>query len=264
MDDPAKIYHNQLSSKAYLTKLLKNSLIQEDTFYNDYSVLFNAVKDLNLILKTINIYDSEYVFAYRVLTFLNKLEQLNRSELHSLLHVTCSLLIVEDLKHKYQIKKMRFTQLFKVQNKAFEKLQSLQSLLEFNQENKKTSTQFVLFFSPLRFDMIAQDFGVYSRPGDGLGGIGRTQGRKNIAQRIYITDLNKDKEALKKFFDLKPMESFRLALFRFQVSLTKSLRTPLVLRLNAFQRFLVKFVLITLFVVDSVSSTTWYSPFYLL
>jgi hypothetical protein len=247
VDHPMNILFNELAVKSHLKKIIAVEREKRESYLEDYEMIKSSIDHLNGLLQAVNIHDSPVIFVYHMLTLLNQMEKMNYDILEKY-SLKCSIFILEDLKLSHQRKKLRFNQMFKLENKSYERLIYLQQLLSFYHETHQVTSQFLLFFMPTKIGQILE------LESEKKGENKRTKkGKKNLVQRIFITDMTKDKQAWDKFLSKTCKEKISFAYYKFRMFLTRKLRTPLMIKINPLLVVLLKLALVTLFCIDFVS-----------
>lgn len=243
-----KIHFNEIATKQYLLKLTAWNELERDSLFNDYDTFHSIILGLNSTLSVLNIYEDSVIFVSKMLGLMNQIEEINENYLLKY-QLKCSIFILEDLKLHDQQKKLRYHQLFKIESKSYDRLYSLRRILEFYNETGKLNYQFVLFFLPMKLTEI----GINELISDSRGLISIKKRRKNVVQRIFITDLSKDKVAWERFLKLKFLQKIGLVLFKLKSFFTRNLRTPHVIKLYRHSKILFKILLLLAFFFDLVS-----------
>jgi len=217
-----------------------------DELNKSYELFIDSIHHINSLLAVLNYNDIIVLFLYHVISLMDEIEMLN-NKVFSRYLLKCSLFMVEDLKLVHQKKNFRYHRLYRIESKSIDRLNALKKTLEFYSFNRRLSSQFMIFFMPLKHTVIANRIAI-----DNKTEMIQNRKKRNMAQRIIFTDLSKDKEAFKKFMKLTFKGQVFLAFTKMNIFFAKKIRTPLVLTLNIFQSILFKIVLISLFFVDWV------------
>ena len=281
VSNPLQITVNHDALKTHLKKLAKIEGMEKDDFSYFYHIFKEATNHLNKLFAAMTCNDINTPFVYHTITLIDEIKKVN-NEIFSRYFLRGSVFIVENLKHKYQTKNLRFNKMYRIEGKSFEKIIDLKKRLETYLNNRKISAQFIFFLMPLSFNLFLRDeeFGnSLKAPGGAELGIGsswrkteggisqtgesdfvkrfiaaKVKGVTNVSQRLAVIDLSRDDAGFRKLMKASLKARIMLMPGGIVRVLEKQLRTPLVIDLNRIQISLVRFALVTLFFAEWVSS----------
>lgn len=145
LDDPLTLNLNWTLISSHLRLLHPNDPALANALVVDIRGRLDKVKTS---LQGLYLLDNSIYFCYKLLNFLNLIEDMNQTIFKSV-GLKANFVILEQLKLKYQRAKYRYNQLYHVKSKSFDKIEQLRrKLIEFDTLKDKFTYQFMIFLTP--------------------------------------------------------------------------------------------------------------------
>lgn len=145
LDDPLTLHLNSTLIGSHLRMIFKHDPTMVTNMSKDIGSKLNKIK---ISLQGLYLLDNTIYFCYKLLNFLNLMEDLNQNTFKSV-GLKANFVILEELKLKYQRAKYRYNQLYHVKSKSFDKIEELRKkLVEFDTLKDKFTYQYLIFLTP--------------------------------------------------------------------------------------------------------------------
>lgn len=145
LDDPLMLHLNPMLLDSHLNLLYNKD---SKTVASLTREIKNKLHKVSGCLSGLYLFDNPIYFCYKVLNLLILIEDLNQSTFKSV-GLKANIVILEQLKVKYQRLKYRYNQLYQVKSKSFDKIEAFRKkLIEFDSLKDKFTYQFLIFLTP--------------------------------------------------------------------------------------------------------------------